>query len=124
MYSSDPTIRFAYLTYDDDNDIYEKLKQIFADYDIPLNADSVQDESQEEQTEQRNTTYNNSNDFTKTGSDSQKEIRIEHQEKGTFSKVFGGTMGVGCGCLIITLIVLVIIIAIGGSVITDIFGEI
>lgn len=36
MYKSDHSIRFAYLTYEDDNDIYEKLKQICRLHNIPL----------------------------------------------------------------------------------------
>ena len=35
MYQSDPTIHFEYLTQDDDNDIYEKLKELCIKYSIP-----------------------------------------------------------------------------------------
>ena len=36
MYSSDPNIKFAYLTYEDDGDIYGKLRNIFHTHGIPL----------------------------------------------------------------------------------------
>lgn len=36
MYQADETIRFAYLTYEDDNNIYDKLKQIAEQYHIPM----------------------------------------------------------------------------------------
>ena len=36
MYRSDPSIRFEYLTYEDDGDIYDKLRHIFIKYNIPL----------------------------------------------------------------------------------------
>ena len=36
MYRSDSKIHFEYLTYEDDNNIYDKLKGICYDYSIPL----------------------------------------------------------------------------------------
>ena len=50
-------------------------------------------------------------------------INVEDQteEPSTFSKTFGGTMGIGCGCFVVIGIILFIIIISGGAIINALF---